>query len=389
MTPNAEAEPEVGGEMADLEANGKQAALPAGRRQRGRRERTVTLDDVARLVGVSPSTVSRVVTNSIPVSAELRAQIEAAIAELGYTPNLAARSLAARRSDTVGVVVSGAANDWLLDPFITHLLFGIAEGLAATNTQLALIMAPVQRKDAPLQWYLRHGYVDGFILISSYQGDPLPQQLVGRGIPMVMSGRPPQEVDVGYVDVDHRSGAHMAVSHLLAGGRRCIAAIHGTLTMPSSLDKRAGHHDALAEAGLAPNPDLEAVGNYSPTVAGDAMQALLQRHPDIDAVFAASDTMAAAALGVILKSGRRVPDDVAVVGYDGTPVALTTRPMLTTIRQPIEAMGRKLAAVLLASIAAPDQPPQHVVFPTELIVRESSGARSAAPTCDHNQETLL
>ncbi len=359
-------------------------------RRRGRpTDQTATLADVAKLAGVSSSTVSRVVNNSIPVSAELRATIERAIAELGYVPNLAARSLAARRSNTVGVVVSGAASEWLIDPFITNLLFGIAQGLADTDIQLALILAPTQRaatEDGQVQWYVQRGHVDGVILISSHSGDPLPQYLLSRGVPLVLSGRPPAEIDaryVDYVDVDHRSGAAGAVRHLAAGGRRRIAAIHGTLDMPSSRDKLDGYRDALAAAGLPHDAALEVAGNYSPTAAGDAMQALLDRCRSaarpIDGVFAASDTMAAAALGVIHRAGLRVPDDIAIVGYDGTPVALTTRPMLTTVRQPIEEMGRALARLLLRRIEHPDDPPDHVVFETELIVRESSGAAGAFP----------
>jgi DNA-binding LacI/PurR family transcriptional regulator len=365
------------GGMASSQPGGE-ADAPAHAKRRSRRShKTVTLEDVAKLAGVSPSTVSRVVNNSIPVSPELRAVIERAIVRLGYVPNLAARSLAASRSNTIGVVVSGTANQWLIDPFITHLLFGIAEGLAETDIRLALIMAPTERNDGQIQWYVQRGHVDGVILISSHSGDPLPEYLVNRGVPLVFSGRPPAEIEAGYVDADHRNGAKMAVNHLAAGGRRRIATIHGTLDMPSSCDKLDGYRDALAAAGLPHDPTLEAAGNYSPTLAGDAMQALLARHPDIDAVFAASDTMAAAAFGVISNAGLRIPDDIAVVGYDGTPVAMTTRPMLTTVRQPIEDMGHALARLLLERIERPEEPPRHIVFATELIVRESSGAVKA------------
>ena len=354
-------------------AAGKSAGAAGGRRRGRPAEQMVTLADVARLAGVSPSTVSRVVNSSIPVSAELRTVIEQAIAELGYVPNLAARSLAARRSNTIGVVVSGAANEWLIDPFITHLLFGIAQGLTETGIQLALILAPTERNDGQLQSYVQRGHVDGLILISSHSGDPLPQHLLRRGVPFVLSGRPPADIPAGYVDVDHRSGAKMAVNHLAAGGRRRIATIHGTLDMPSSRDKLDGYRDALIDAGLPYDPALEVAGNYSPTRAGDAMQSLLDRRPDIDGVFAASDTMAAAAFGVIRRTGLRIPDDIAIVGYDGTPVAMTTRPMLTTVRQPIEEMGKALACLLLRCIEHPEEPPGHVVFATELLVRESSG----------------
>jgi DNA-binding LacI/PurR family transcriptional regulator len=189
---------------------------------------------------------------------------------------------------------------------------------------------------------------------------------------MVFSGRPPVEVDVDYVDADHRNGARTAVSHLVAGGRRRIANIHGTLDMPSSRDKIDGYRDALVAGGLIPDPTLEVAGNYSPALAAAAMRALLDRAPDIDGVFAASDTMAAAAVGIIHEAGLRIPEDIAIVGYDGTPIAMATSPMLTTIRQPIETMGRAMAQLLLRRIEYPEDPTSHIIFTTELVVRESS-----------------
>jgi DNA-binding LacI/PurR family transcriptional regulator len=320
-----------------------------------------------------------VVNNNIPVSPELRESIERAIARLGYVPNRAARSLAARRSDSIGVVIHAPASQWVNDPFIAQLLFGIAEGLAEVELQLILMMAPTPRDEERVQRYVEGGHVDGVILVGSHGADPLPERLVKREVPLVFSGRPAAEVSAAYVDADHRNGARMAVNHLVAGGRRRIATIYGTLDMPSSRDKLDGYRDALAAAGLVHDPTIEAAGNYSPTLAGDAMRALLDRHPDIDGVFVASDTMAAAVVGVIGEAGRNIPADIAVVGYDGTAVAMATRPMLTTVRQPIEAMGREMARLLLRRIERPGEPPSHVIFATELIIRESSGAPTPSP----------
>jgi len=225
-----------------------------------------------------------------------------------------------------------------------------------------------------VQRYVQKGHVDGVILVGSHGSDPVPEQLVKSGVPMVFSGRPAMDIDVDYVDADHRNGARTAVSHLVAGGRRRIATIHGTLDMPSSHDKLDGYRDALMVGGLPYDPTLVVAGNYNPEQAADAMRSLLSQHPDIDGVFAASDNMAASAISVIRDAGLRIPDDVAIVGYDGTPVAMATRPMLTTIRQPIEAMGRAMAQLLLRRVAHPDDPTSHIIFTTELIVRESSGA---------------
>jgi DNA-binding LacI/PurR family transcriptional regulator len=334
----------------------------------------VTLADVGNLAGVSPSTVSRVVSNSIPVSKALREAVERAITELGYVPNRAARSLVTHRSGSVGVVIAESVNQWGNDPFIAQLLFGIAEELSEIDIQLILIMAANRRDEERVQRFVQQGHVDGVILVGTHGGDPVPAQLLKSGVPLVLSGRPAMEIDVDYVDVDHRNGARMAVNHLLEGGRRRIATIYGTLDMPSSADKLSGYRDALVSAGLHLDASLEVAGNYNPTLAEEAMRALLERHPDVDGVFAASDTMAAAAVRVIGEAGRRIPEDIAVVGYDGTALAMATRPMLTTVRQPIEAMGHAMAQLLLRRVQYPDKPTNQVVFKTELIIRESSAS---------------
>jgi DNA-binding LacI/PurR family transcriptional regulator len=191
---------------------------------------------------------------------------------------------------------------------------------------------------------------------------------------MVFSGRPAVAIDVDYVDADHRSGARMAVSHLITQCRRRIATIQGTLDMPSSRDKLVGYRDALAVGGLPLDPTLEVAGNHSPELAGEAMRALFEQHPDIDGVFVASDAMAAAAVGVILEAGLRIPEDIAIVGYYGTHMAMATRPMLTTVHQPIEAIGRAMVQLLLRRLEHPEDLTSHVIFTTELIVRESSGS---------------
>lgn len=367
------------GEKSKSHVDQQRLAKPEGptnvKRDARSKRRTVTLADVGNLAGVSPSTVSRVVSNRTPVSPEVRETVERAIVRLGYVPNRAARNLATSRSDSLGVLIYEPMSEWGSDPFIAPLLFGIAEGLSETDIQLILMMASSRRDEERVQRYVQKGHVDGVILVGSHGSDPVQEQLVKDGVPMVFSGRPTVEIDVDYVDADHRSGARTAVNHLVAGGRRRIATIHGTLDMQSSRDKLDGYRDALVANGLRLDPTLEVAGDYySPALAGEAMQTLLERHSDIDAVFIASDTMAAVAVGSIIEAGLRIPEDIAIVGYDGTPVAQATRPMLTTVRQPIEAMGRAMAQLLVRRVEHPDEPTSHIIFTTELIVRESSGS---------------
>jgi DNA-binding LacI/PurR family transcriptional regulator len=351
----------IGGRISDKTGRSRRDAGP-----------TATVEDVARLAGVSRATASRVVNDSPRVSPEARDAVRRAIEELGYVPNRAARSLMTRRSDSIGVVILEPATRLFGDPFFGHLLLGINAGLADSDVQLVLLMAQDRREEARVEKYLDAGHVDGAILVGPHGDDPLPMRLARRRVPIVLSGRPLDGGGLSYVDSDNRNGARMAVSHLVAGGRRSVATIHGTLDLASARDRLDGYRDALTDAGYILDATLEAAGNYSPTMAAEAMRVLLERRPDLDGLFAASDSMAAAAVGVLLDAGRRIPEDVAVVGFDDTPVAMTVRPTLSTVRQPIEAMGREMSRLLLRRIEDPGDAPSQVVFATELVVRESS-----------------
>ena len=335
---------------------------------------SITIEDVAKAAGVSRATASRVVNDSPRVSPEARAAVRHAIQQLGYVPNRAARSLMTRRADSVGVVILEPATRLFGDPFFGYLMLGISAGLADRDIQLVLLMAQTPREKARVERYLVAGRADGAILVGPHGNDPMPARLAGHGVPVVLSGRPGAGSSVSFVDSDNREGARMAVAHLVAGGRRRIATIHGTLDLTSGRDRLDGYRDALAQAGHPLEPTLEAAGNYTPAGAAAAMDALLDLHPDVDGVFAASDSMAAAAIRVLRDAGRRIPQDVAVVGFDDLPIAHSSRPTLSTVRQPIEAMGREMARLLLQHIDAPASAPSQVVFATELVVRESSPA---------------
>lgn len=352
---------------------GERAPTKTGRSRRDSGP-TATVEDVAKLAGVSRATVSRVVNDNPRVSPGARDAVRLAVEQLGYVPNRAARSLMTRRSDSIGVVILEPATRLFGDPFFGQLMVGISDGLADRDIQMVLLMAQDGREEARLEKYLDAGHVDGAILVGPHGDDPLPARLARRRVPLVLSGRPLSGSGLSYVDSDNRNGARMAVDHLVAGGRRAIATIHGTLDLASARDRLDGYRDALKHAGHALDMALEAAGDYSPAMAAEAMRALLDRRPDIDGLFAASDSMAAAAIGVLLDAGRRVPEDVAVVGFDDTPIATTIRPALTTVRQPIEAMGREMARLLLRQIEGPDDAPSQVVFGTQLVTRESSTA---------------
>jgi len=335
-----------------------------------------TLEEVASRSGVSRATVSRVVNGSPRVSPDVRRSVEAAIAELGYVPNRAARSLVTRRSDSIGVVIAEPTGRLFTEPFFPRLLRGISTALAARDLQLVLLMPSSPTETRRTADYLTAGHVDGALLVSLHGDDPLPARIAAAGIPVVVGGwRPPQGVPASYVDVDNRGGARSAVEHLIAGGYKTIATISGPADMAPGIDRLAGYRDALADAGREASADLIATGDFTQEGGALAMERLLAARPDIDAVFAASDLMAAGAMSVLSASGRHVPDDVAVVGFDDSAIAMSTTPHLTSVRQPIEEMGHEMARLLVEAVDASDPVLRRVILATELVQRASSAGR--------------
>jgi DNA-binding LacI/PurR family transcriptional regulator len=336
-----------------------------------------TLEQVAALAGVSRATVSRVVNGSPKVSPVVRAQVERAVAKLGYVPNRAARSLVTRRADSVALVASEPHARFFSEPFFAGMVRGVSAALAETGVQLLLLIAQGLPDRQRLQRYVVGGHVDGVLLASLHGDDPLPGALERAGVPAVLVGRPAgRGVDRGapasYVDADNRGGAGKAVDHLVRRGRRRIATITGPLDMGVGLDRLEGYRDGLAAAGLAVDEDLVETGDFTEEGGAAAMARLLARPgPPVDAVFAASDLMAAGALRALRVAGRRVPEDVAVVGFEDSAVARYAQPPLTTVRQPIEEMGRQATRMLLAKIAG-ETGGMHLILDVDLVERASS-----------------
>jgi DNA-binding LacI/PurR family transcriptional regulator len=340
--------------------------------------RSPTLEQVAEYAGVSRSTVSRVINAEPTVDPELRQIVEEAIAATGYVPNLAARSLVTRRTDSVALVVSepddrGFAEPFLnrifTDPYLGRVTAGALEVLRPAGIHLVIMPADSPAHHQVVR-YLRQGHVDGVLLISSHVADPLPKLLSDLGIPAVLSARPGQPLPMSYVDVDQQAGARIAAEHLVTIGRQRLATISGPLDMPASHDRLAGFRAALAVHGHAYVPS--AAGSFTRASGEEATRALFAEHPDIDGLFVANDLMAEGALQALHAMGRRVPEDVAVVGFDDSSAALACRPQLTTIRQPIEEMAAEMARLLLAHIRKPGTRATSVIFHSTLVHRQSA-----------------
>ncbi|GHA94406.1 LacI family transcriptional regulator [Streptomyces clavifer] len=321
-------------------------------------------------------TASRVINGSPRVSAQTREAVEAAVAELGYVPNRAARALAGNRTDAIALVVPESETRFFAEPYFSDIVRGVGAALADTEMQLLLTLAGNDRERRRLASYLTAHRVDGVLLVSVHADDPLPDLLEQLGMPSVISGRRHAAETLPSVDSDNFEGARAAVDHFISRGRRSIATITGRLDVYGAQRRLDGYRKAIASAGLDPDERLIAPADFSEEGGARAMRELLVRRPDVDAVFAASDVMAAGARQVLRESGRRIPDDVALIGFDDSAVARHMDPPLTSVRQPIEEMGRTMTRVLLQEIAnrsedrAVERP--RIVLPTELVVRESS-----------------
>ncbi|MDG4856611.1 LacI family DNA-binding transcriptional regulator [Streptomyces sp. T-3] len=339
-----------------------------GRRQPG----APTLEEVAARAGVGRGTVSRVINNAAGVKESTRRTVQQAIEELGYVPNLAARSLAGRRADAVALVMTEP--DWrqFAEPFFSEVVRSLGDALTDTGLQLLLTLVRSDAERKRFLEYARGGRVDGVLLMSVHANDPLPDMLAEARLPTVLLGRRSGDEYVSYVDADNIGGARSAVTHLVERGRRAIATITGPLDMYVNQCRLRGYQEALMLAGLTGEQTRVAEGDFTAEGGRHAMTELLERHPETDGVLAASDTTAAGALEALRAAGRRVPEDVAVIGFDDFSLAQQTQPRLTTVRQPLEEIGRAMVRLLLEEMEEDAVAWHHLILRTELVVRESS-----------------
>ena len=332
-----------------------------------------TLEMVAAAAGVSRGTASRVLSGATNVSPAAVEAVHKAASDLRYRPNLSARSLVTGRTGLVGLVVNESNDHLFSDPYFAEVARGAHDALSDADVAMVLTLAgDARERDRLID--LAALRLDGLLVIHGHSDVELVRGIERVHIPAVFSGRVPITGDstVWYVDADNRGGARAATEHLLARGCRRIATITGPRDMAAGNDRLAGWVDAVTAAGLPSSDDLVAPGDFSTDSGRTAMEQLLKRVPDLDGLYVANDLMAFGAMSVLTESGRTVPGDVAVVGFDDVEAARTSTPSLTTVSQPMADIGRRMAELLLVQLADADHEPVHEVLPTTLVVRDSA-----------------
>lgn len=324
-----------------------------------------TLIDVAREAGVSPSTVSRILNGTARVSDAKRDAVQAAIKRTNFAPNQMAQALKKGRSMTIGIVVQDISS-----PFFDETLRGVDDGLKDTGFTSVIVSGHwnAQEESDRIRLLLARK-VDGIILLSGRISDEAILQFAAHR-PIVSTGRSLNAKSAIGFKIDNEYGGYLAVRHLVELGHRRIAFVSGPANHTDAIERLAGYRRALAEAGIAFDPDLVAEGDFHEASGLMAVNRLFETKQQFTAVFAANDLSAYGVRLGLYRKGVRVPDDISLVGFDDLPGSAFTAPPLTTVHQPIYDLGRTATTALLAlingEIASGD------VAPVELVVRETT-----------------
>lgn len=327
-----------------------------------------TIKDVAARVGVSRQTVSRVINNKPEVSPETRSRVQAAIDELGYRPNAAARSMVSGRSCMLGCVAPN---------LIDYTFAAIIETAQAQARRMGYFIltgsAPTLADVEPLLEEMLLRQVDGLLVLNPCMDDRSRffLQLPEKGTPVVYVASSPEGARVPVVHCDDFQGGLQATQYLIELGHRSIATVVGDSDQRFASDRLEGYYHALQEAGLEGSPGLVMSGDWSATSGYRAVQRLLKSRQRFTAIFAQNDRMAVGVIKALRAAGLRVPEDVSVLGFDDIPLASYFDPPLTTLRQPMESFGRQAAQLLIKTIENPATGPQQITLPARLIVRAS------------------
>jgi LacI family transcriptional regulator len=335
--------------------------------------REITIVDVADEAGVSYATVSRVINNKDHVSPEKRERVLRAMAQLGYVANMQARSLAGGESRVVGLLV-----DYLSSSYMDEIIRGIDEALDAENYDLMLYTTHRRKtKESAYVTKLTRRLADGLLLVLPRNAGAYLDTLRQRQFPHVLVDYLSDKQNVPSVSTTNFRGAYDAMSFLLSLGHQRIGFITGTMEFGCARDRLDGYRAALKDHGIPTDPQLVCEGDFMQPQGYECAQRLLGLAERPSAIFASNDMMAFGVMEAARERGLRLPEDLSIVGFDDIPQASHVHPALTTIRQPLEEMGRSAANLLLKYIAHPNAEIERIELPTRLIIRESCQALSS------------
>ncbi len=327
-----------------------------------------TYSAIAEAAGVSEATVSRVLNGDPRVNPERTAAVLKVVEELGYRKNRAATALASGRTGLIAVVIDDDLSVFA-DPFWGTVTAGISRVLMENHLQAVLMVTPVNSVDGPVAHYLESREVDGAIFFQLHK-DALVRKLAKQRLPIVLTGSPHTDADLIFVDTDNFGGGYAATKHLINRGCKKVAIITGDIETTAGHQRLDGYNQVYRELGRVPSKSIVRQGDYSYESGQKQMQALLAENPDVDGVFACNDLMALGAIAVIEEAGKRVPEDIAVIGFDDSIAARTSRPQLSSVRQDIVALGEAAAELMIAQLNG--ESVESRIMPVELVLRESA-----------------
>jgi LacI family transcriptional regulator len=332
-------------------------------------EKRPTINDIARRVGLSKASVSRALNGKQDVDPETRKRVLKVATQLGYVASASARALSNGRSNCLGLLVPTLTWPWILE-----VLRGVAEEIERSGYSLILYTTS-GGEDSEREFMSQvvpAGAVDGLALVIPLGMLEYIERLAKGGLPIVVVDDRGHYPDLPTVATTNIEGGRSATRHLIDKGRRRIAMLNGPHDFGCNRDRLEGYKSALQKAGLQFDPKLVVDSDFKETGGASAMTTLLAADPTLDGVFVANDVMAFGAMRALRNAGRRVPDDVAVVGFDDIPASAMTHPPLTTVRQPLYEMGRTAASMVMAAVRG-ESITKRIELPTSLVVRESSG----------------
>lgn len=329
----------------------------------------VTIEDISARLGISISTVSKALNDYPDVSQKTRQMVREAALQMGYQPSAAARNLRRGRTEKLGLLINHSLS--YISEYLSEIMSGIALTAEQNGKNIILYTETVKQPDG-LAKICRSGEIDGALLLWANPTQEMLELLGSEHLPYVVLGRRVAYEPASYVAPDNFTGAYQLTRHLIERGHRRIGFMRRQLHGPTNIDRFAGYQRAHEDAGLMIDEALIVNTEIEPNSGYYALLKLIDQAQPPTAVFAFHDLMAVDALRAAADRGLTVPDDIAIVGFDGLRSSEITNPRLTTVKQPLVAMGQKAVEILLDQLKNPLLPAQHYIFPVELIVRVSS-----------------